>query len=100
VADCEATTTTGAAAAGGACALRLRLDAYQYLWYVHDDDRSSYRHWLIGSSDTQCPFDDTGGIKIKDSDKDFEGAVSGKWSEWNGDTWKKNSNIKVKCAGD
>ena len=24
----------------------------------------------------------------------------GKWSEWNGDTWKKNSKIKVKCAGD
>ena len=28
MADCEATTTTGAAAAGGACALRLRLDAF------------------------------------------------------------------------
>ena len=27
-------------------------------------------------------------------------AWSGKWWEWNGDRWKKNSNIKVKCAGD
>ena len=45
----------------------------------------------------------SGGIRIKDSDKDFESATSGKWSEWDwkdSSEWKKNSNIKVKCAGD
>ena len=64
----------------------------QHIWY-----RESQSKWYIGSEG--CGQGGRG-IEIEDQDGDLA-VWSGKWSEYlGGGEWEKNSNIKVKCAGD
>ena len=65
-----------------------------HIWY-----RESQSKWYIGPEGCGAS---ARGIEIEDQDGDLA-VWSGKWSEWDwkdSSEWKKNSNIKVKCAGD
>ena len=77
-----------------------RFDGKTILFHIYIPNNTRFINIYKSTSDNQCPFDDTAGIRIKDRDRDLA-AWSGKWSEYVGSgDWEKNSKIKVKCGGE
>ena len=71
-----------------------------FLWYHKDLDFAAASEWRISRYACYDSFPLVPDVYMFGHEDGNIAAWSRKWWEYNGKKWKKNHNIKVKCAGD